>query len=174
MRGLVFGLALVVAAAPAVARMWKPTPAQVAMDYATINHNKGAEGRVIISWMAAPLMTAPTMKQLLDRYVLISIVHTRPGLGGTVTWDDIEGVQVTDGSGQALKEVTGDAIPPSLVGLTASSDASMRQSTQGKGKIHWGIYEAGPINACQPGKLVVAYDGESYTFDTPIPGCSKP
>lgn len=174
MRGFIFGLALVVAAAPAAARLWKPTPAQVAADYATINHNKGTEGRVIVSWMASPLMTVPTMKQLLDRYVVISIAHTRTGLGGTLTWDDIEGVQVTDGSGQALKELIGDAIPPTLVGLTAGIDAGMRQSTQNKGKARWGIYEAGPVNACQPGKLVVTYDGESYSFDTPMPGCVKP
>jgi hypothetical protein len=173
MRGLIFGLALVAAAAPAAARLWKPTPAQVAMDYATINHNKGPEGRVIVSWLASPLMTAPTMKQLLDRYVVISIAHSRTGLGGAATWDDIEGVVVTDGNGQPLKEVTGDAIPPSLVGMTAGVDASMRQSTQGKSKVRWGIYEAGAINACQPGKLMVSYDGEGCSFDTPMPGCLK-
>jgi hypothetical protein len=173
MRGYALGLALLVLAAPAGARLWKPTPQQVAVDYTVINHNKGAEGRVIISWMASTLMTAPTMKQLVDKYVVLSIVHTRQGIGGTTDWDDVQGVQVTDGKGQALKELTGDAIPPSLVGVTAGIDAGMRQSTQGKGKAHWAIYESGPVNACQPGQLVVSYDGESYTFDTPMPGCAK-
>ncbi|MBA2589455.1 MAG: hypothetical protein H0U98_12615 [Alphaproteobacteria bacterium] len=173
MRAYAWGLALLVLAAPAAARLWKPTPPQVAMDYATISHIKGTEGRVIVTWMAAPLVPAPTMQPLLDRYVVISIVHTRQGAGGAVTWDDIEGVQVTDGNGQALKEVTPDTIPPSLVGMTASAEAAMRQSTQGKGKMHWGIYEAGAVNACRPGKLVVAYDGEQYSWDTPMPGCPK-
>ena len=174
MRGLAFGVALLAAAAPAGARLWKPTPVQMAQDYATISHNKGAEGRVVVSWVAASLMTAPTMQQLLDKYVVVSIAHTRQGVGGTTTWDDVEGVQVTDGSGQPLKEVTGDAIPPSLVGFTATVDASLRQSSQARGKLHWGIYETGAINACQKGKLVVSYDGESYSFDTPMPGCVKP
>ena len=43
--------------------------------------------------------------------------------------------------------MTADSIPPALVGLTASADAGMRQNTQGKGKMQWGIYEAGSVNA---------------------------
>ena len=174
MRAAVIGLALLVMAVPASARLWKPTPLQIAQDYATITHVKGAEGRVVITWMSSPGADSPIMKQLLDRYVLISILHTRTGLGGAITWDDIEGVQVTDGKGQALKEVTADAMPPTFVGLIAGMDAGLRQSTQGKGKVRWSVYESGPVNACQPGKLVVSYDGESYDFDTPMPGCTKP
>ena len=90
---------------------------------------------------------------------------------GLVSWDDIEGVQATDASGQPLKELIDDAIPPGLVGLIATSQASLRQSTQGQGKIRWSVYEAGSVNACRPGKLSVAYDGETYVFETPMPGC---
>jgi hypothetical protein len=173
MRGLVLGLALVLAVGPASARLWKPTPFQLAADYATITHNKGTDGRVIVSWLASPVMPGPVMSPVLDKYVVISIARSRQMPGGLTTWDDVEGVQVSDGSGQPLKELTGDAVPPVLVGLTASAEAVMRQSTQGRGKVHWGIYEAGAVNACGPGKLIVNYDGESYTYDTPIPGCAK-
>ena len=48
------------------------------------------------------------------------------------------------------------------------------RSDVGKGKMRWSIYETGTVSACQPGKLVVIYDGESYSFDTPMPGCVKP
>jgi len=170
---LAFGLALLFAEAPVLARLWKPTPEQLALEYLTINHSKGAEGRVLLGWMASPMIPAPTVKPLLDKYVVLSIVHTRQAPGGPVTWDDIQGVQVADGNGQPLKEVAADAMPPALVGLIASSDASMRQSTQGKGKIYWSVWEAGSVNACQRGKLVVTYDGEAYSYDTPIPGCPK-
>ena len=61
-----------------------------------------------------------------------------------------------------------------LVGVIATSEAALRQSTQGQGKIYWGIWEAGSISACQKGKLVVNYEGEAYSFDTPLPGCAKP
>ncbi|HET7084517.1 MAG TPA: hypothetical protein VFI23_07095 [Rhizomicrobium sp.] len=174
MRASVIALVLLAIAAPAAARLWKPAPNEIAQDYLTINHNKGEEGRVIVSWMASPAVTTPSMKQLLDKYVVLQIVHTRPVPGGVVTWDEIQGVQVSDGAGQPLKEVISDAIPPALIGMFATSEAAMRQTTQGRGKAQWSVWETGAINACQKGKLVVTYDGETYSFDTPIPGCAKP
>jgi hypothetical protein len=174
MRASAVALALLVMAAPATARLWKPTPDQLAADYVTITHNKGTEGRVVLGWMASPVIPSPAMKPLLEKYVVISIMHTRQVLGGPLTWDDIQGVQVSDGNGQALKEVPSDTMPPMLVGLIASSDATMRQTTQGKGKVYWSVWDAGSVAACQKGKLVVTYDGEAYSFDTPLPGCTKP
>jgi len=55
----------------------------------------------------------------------------------------------TDSSGQAQKEVTGDHVPPALIGITGGASASIRQSTQGIGKMYWGIYEAGSVSACR-------------------------
>jgi len=97
-----------------------------------------------------------------------------PALHGGMVWDDIQGVQVSDGQGQPLVEVKQDAMPPTLVGLIASSDASMRQNTQGKAKVYWSIWQPGSVSACGRGKLVVTYDGEAYNFDTPLPSCTKP
>ncbi len=173
MRALVFALLLAASVSPVSARLWKPTPAQQAMDYLTINHNKGVDGHVIVGWMASPTINSPTMQPLLDKYVVVSIIHTRTQPSGPVIYDDVQGVQVTDGGRQPLKELTGDAIPPALVGITASANASIRQTTQGRGKMFWGIYEAGGVNPCLPGKLLVAYDGETYNYDTPLPGCVK-
>jgi hypothetical protein len=171
--GLVAGLAVLAAALPSQARLWKPTPAQLAGDYTTISHNKGEGGRVMISWVAAPIMTGAILKQMMDKYVVLSIVHTRTGTGGVTSWDDVQGVTVTDGNNQPLKEVPAADMPPMLVGFTASADAVVRQNTQGKAKNHWAIYEAGSLKACEKGKLLVTYDGETYSFDTPIPGCEK-
>ncbi len=164
---------LLLLAPAATARLWKPTPAQLAADYATITHNKGAEGRVVISWVAAPVVAVPSLKTLMEKYVVLSIAHVRSGAGGTTDWDDVQGVQVTDGNNQPLKEVTPDAIPPELVGFTAAADAVARQNSRGKAKPYWAIYEARSFNACQKGRLLVTYDGETYSFDTPLPGCDK-
>ena len=165
---------LLVSAAPAMARLWKPTPEQIGADYVSLIHIKGTEGRVMINWMASSVIPSPALKQILDKYIVISIVRTRPTVGGGATWDDVQGVQVTDGNGQPLKEVPVDARPPTLVGVIATSEAAIRQGTQGQGKIYWGVWEAGTIGACQKGKLVVNYDGEAYSFDMPLPGCAKP
>jgi hypothetical protein len=161
-------------ATPASARLWKPTPEQLTADYVTITHNKGAEGRVILGWMTSLIVPGVALKPILDKYVVISIMRTRQVPGGPVTWDDVQGVQLSDGNGQPLKEVQTDAIPPLLVGLIAASDATMRQNSLGKGKVTWSVWEAGSIAACQKGRLVVNYDGEAYSFDTPLPGCTKP
>jgi hypothetical protein len=173
------GLGLITAtllapAAPAMARLWKPTPEQLAADYVSIVHIKGTDGRVAVNWLAAPVIPSPGLKQILEKYIVISIVRTRPGTGGTAIWDEVQGVQVTDGNGQALKEVPPESRPPTMVGVIATSEAAMRQSTQGAGRIYWGVWEAGSIGACQKGRLVVNYDGEAYSFDTPLPGCPKP
>ena len=170
MRALAFVLLLLAVTAPASARLWKPTQQQQTVDYLTISNNQPGESIVMV-WMASPLVLAPTVKPLLDKYVVLSVAHTRRGADGTTSWDDIQGVQLSDGVGQALKEVTSDLIPPILVGMIASADATMRQTTQGKGKVYWSVWEAGSVNACQRGKLVVSYNGESYSYDTPVPGC---
>ena len=174
MRVLASAVLAILLVTPATARLWKPTPEQVTSDYTTISHNKGTEGRVVLSWMTSLMAPGPALKQILDKYVVISIMHTRQQLGGPVTWDDIQGVQLSDGNGESLKQVPMDAIPPTLVGLMAASDASVRQNSLGKAKVAWSIWEPGSISACQKGKLVVTYDGEAYSFDTPLPGCPKP
>ena len=173
MRVLVSVLLAALLATPATARLWKPTPEQVTADYVTITHNKGTEGRVILGWMTSLVVPSVALKQILDTYVVVSIMHTRQAPGGPVTWDDVQGVQLSDGNGQPLKEVQTDAVPPMLVGLIAASDATMRQNSLGKGKVSWTVWEAGSVAVCQKGRLVVNYDGEAYSFDTPLPGCPK-
>jgi hypothetical protein len=169
MRALAAILLFLTAAMPASARLWKPTPQQQIGDYLSITHNKG-DGNVMIVWMASPLV-AGAAKPIMDKYVIVSIVRTRRSADGVFGWDDVQGVQVSDGAGNALKEVSSDQMPPLLVGVIATAEAAMRQSSQGRGKIYWGVYEAGPISACQRGKLVVSFEGENYTYDTPVPGC---
>jgi len=34
----------------------------------------------------------------------------------------------------------------------------------------WFVFAGGAVHACEAG-LSVAYDGETYTYETPIPGC---
>lgn len=170
MRAVIAVSLMLAALSPASARLWKPTPQQQIADYLSITHNKG-DGNVVVVWMASPLV-APAAKPVMDKYVVLSIVRTRRGTDGTAVWDDVQGVQVTDGAGNAMKEVPADQMPPILVGMIATSEATMRQTSQGKSKVFWGIYEAGTVNACQRGKLNIAFEGETYNFDTPVPGCT--
>ena len=169
MRALAFALVPLILAVPASARLWKPTPQQQVADYLSIRHDK-SDGSVAITWMASPLVMG-TAKPIMDKYVVIQVVRTRRGTDGAMTWDDVQGVQVSDGAGNAMKEVPSDQMPPILVGMIATSEATMRQTSQGRSKVYWGVYEAGTVSACQRGKLNVSFEGETYNFDTPVPGC---
>jgi hypothetical protein len=40
--------------------------------------------------------------------------------------------------------------------------------------MRWFVFDGSTIHSCQPGKLSVPYGGETYIYDTPIPGCAKP
>lgn len=170
MRALALVLVPLILAAPASARLWKPTLQQQAVDYLTITHNKG-DGNVVLVWMASPLV-AGAAKPVMEKYIVISLVRTRRGPDGAQVWDDVQGVQVSDGAGNALKEVPSEQIPPLLVGMIATSEATIRQTSMGKSKVYWGVYEAGTVNACQRGKLNVSFEGETYYFDTPVPSCT--
>ncbi|MBV9548216.1 MAG: hypothetical protein JO256_00915 [Alphaproteobacteria bacterium] len=167
--GLVAGL---VANQTATARPWKPTPQQQTQDYSTITHNKGTPGgRVVINWIAAPAFTG-SLPLILEKYVVLSVTHTVTAPGGLQEYQDIEGLQVTDQEGHALKEVDQNDIPPTIVSILAALEATVRQSTQGKGKLKNLVFEAGAVHACTKNSgLVVAFEGEKYTWDTPMPGC---
>jgi hypothetical protein len=178
MRQSLMAMAMLVALAAnqsADARPWKPTPQQEAQDYATIAHNKGATGgRVVINWIAGPGFTG-TLPLILEKYVVISITHTVTAPGGLQEFQDIEGVQVTDQEGRALKPVDQNDVPPTIVSILATLEATVRQSTQGKGKVKNLVFEAGAVHAClKNGGLAVTFEGEKYTWDTPIPGCAAP
>src|SRR3954463_1732972 len=153
------GLTAIIAA-PASARLWKPSSQQLAADYATIMHNKGtAGGRVTIQWIAGP-GTTRGLQQTLDKYVVIAVSHVMQNPTGLSEWLDVDGVQVTDANGQALKEIAPDAIVPTLVGFISGVQATQRQSTQGKGKMKILVFEPGPVQSCVKGGLVVVYEGE--------------
>lgn len=170
MRAVVAVLLMLAAVMPASARLWKPTPQQQVVDYLSLRHDK-SDGSVSVTWMASPLVVAAA-KPVMDKFVVIQIIRTRRGPDGAITWDDVQGVQVSDGTGNALKEVPSEQILPLLVGMIATTEATLRQNSQGKAKVYWGVYEAGAVNACQRGKLNVSFEGETYNFDTPVPGCT--
>lgn len=166
-------LALVLAAPSAQARLWKPTPLQIAQDYTVIIHNKSPDGVVVVQWMAPTTITAPIMQEILDKYVVLNVSRTLPTPAGIMAWQDVVGVEAHDASGAALKAVPDEALPPSLVGFTAQINAANRQSSQGASKAKLLVFEAGNVNACTKGGLQISYEGELYTFDTPMPGCAK-
>jgi len=161
----------------ASSRPWKPTPTQVAGDYATITHIRGAGDFVNIAWWASPTARPGTpLADMLEKYVLISVGHARrdvnqPASG--ISFDDIKTLEVRDESGRPLTTVPRDALPPASIGILTNFEAGYRQGLGPRGNgIRFLLFDAGAVRACEKGGISVTFDGETYTWETPFPGCS--
>jgi len=157
----------------ASSRPWKPSPAQLAGDYAQINHGKSSNEFVNIRWWAAPTVASGTpFARMLEKYVVISIVHFHTGQGGAISTDDIETLEVRNEDDKALTLVPRTELLPTEIGMITTLQAGFRQSS---GRIGDGtkffIFDAGSVRACEKGKVSVPYAGETYTWETPFPGC---
>jgi hypothetical protein len=161
----------------ASSRPWKPTPSQIAADYASINHNRGNGDVVTIGWWSSPTATPGSrLASVFERYVLISITHSHLNLKEPATglrFDDVDKLEVRDESGNQLAPFDPDVLPPANIGNLAAFEAGYRQGLGPRGKgTKFFLFEAGGVHACEKGGISVPYDGETYTWETPFPGCS--
>jgi hypothetical protein len=162
----------------ASSRPWKPTPGQIAADYASINHNRGNGDFVMLGWWSVPTATPGSqLAALFEKYVLISVTHShidikQPAAG--MSFDDIKLLEALDESGKALAPVPEGALAPASIGLLATFEAAYRQGLGPRGKgTKFFLFDAGAVRACEKGEISVAFDGETYTWETPFPGCSQ-
>jgi hypothetical protein len=167
---------LALAASPAaVARSWKPTPQALAIDYTQIIHQRTPRDLVILIWLVPQTLgvASEETRELLDKYALIGIAHGHMLIGGTMGYDSIRELNATDDRGIALVHLSGDDIPPMAQGALATVQAVFKKMIGPMGEgIQWFVFEAGAVHACEKGGLSIAYDGETYSWETPIPGCS--
>jgi hypothetical protein len=145
------------------------------MNYLQIVDSRDGRDVIMIWWLAPPMFdeTARTSLLVLDQYFVVGFVHGQVNTGGTITYDSSDAPVVTGNDGVPMKLLTSDAIPPTVTGLLAGVQASLGQSIGALGKgIQWDTF-TGPARACSKGNISIAYAGETYTYDTPIPGCPK-
>ncbi|MGH6872573.1 MAG: hypothetical protein ACREHE_13815 [Rhizomicrobium sp.] len=168
-----FALAVVLAFGPAAARNWKSTPQDLAQDYSQILDNRGKGELVMIWWISSPVMPQyPDAQKVLDRYVIIGVVHANVTPGGTMEFDPDSTVTVKDGAGTTLTELPVNSQPPVVAGMLTTLEGVLRGALGSMGQgIHWLVFEGGNTSACTKGELSVQYSGETYTYQTPIPGC---
>jgi hypothetical protein len=175
---LVLGILAPVAASllfpsPAWSRLWKPSKAALVQDYAQIIDNRG-DGEVVIVWWLVPEMfeNAPEVRDLVDKHVVLGLVHATTSPDGTMSFAPIDGAEVKNVDGTRLAPETGDQIPPTLTGVLSAIEATLRQALGPMGQgIHWFVFDGAGVNSCTKGGISVPFAGQDYTFDTPIPGC---
>jgi hypothetical protein len=168
---MVLGLSL----SSASSRPWRSTPIQMANDYATITDQRSNTETVVIRWSAPPtFMPGDRGVPIYEKYVVVVLVHFHVALpGGVVSFDNVDTLEARDGSDKPLALVPTNALQPGAVGAIAGLEALLRQSF---GRLGEGMkiftFDAGAVRACDEGRLSIPYAGETYTWNTPFPGCS--
>ena len=173
--GAVLGLLALswIAYAPLVhARPWKPAMTQLASDYATIVDERNLQDIRIIFWLAPPIMDPGRAAELVDKYVVIGVARGHYSSEGSVTFDPIDSLRVKDSGAKPLQRLTGENIPPAVAGTVATMESVFGQSLGAFGRgIHWFVFVGGTVHACGNGGISIPFAGETYTYDTPFPGC---
>jgi hypothetical protein len=165
-----------VAFSPALCRQWKPTPVQLAGEYAAINHNITDTEFVNIRWWAEPTVRPGTpVSASFQKYILISVVRAHTNFpGGTITTEDVDTLEVRDSNDMPLTPVPRDALPPTAIATIVGLEAATRQAIGRLGQgTKFVIFDAGTVHACEKGLISVPLSGETYTWETPFPGCWK-
>jgi len=141
-----------------------------------INDNRGHGDIVMVMWLAPPIAekgpTTQVARDLLDKCVVIGVVHAHVANDGNFAFDQVTDIQAADGRDQPLNSLNVNTMPPSVVGVLAAVQSLFARSMGALGQgIHWFAFDSGSVNACTKGGLAVSFAGEKYTYDTPFPGC---
>jgi hypothetical protein len=166
-------LCVLSASSPAGARPWKTTPQGLAQDYAEIVDARG-QGEIVVLFWFVPQMVAesPAAQAFLDKYIVIGVVHARPGPGGSMLFDAIDTLQASDAGGKPLTLLEGDKLPSDVSAFVAAMGGTMKQALGAMGQgMHLFVFDNGGVHDCGKGGIAIPYAGEVYTYDTPIPGC---
>jgi hypothetical protein len=156
-------------------RPW-PRNAPNAADYLIINDNRGNGDNVLVFWLASPLIPASAGKQaardLLDKYVVLGVVHAHTNKDATFTFDRAATPEVTDTKNERLRLLDIDTMSPAIVGTLATVKTAFSHSLGEFGKgIQWFVFANGSVNPCSNGGMAVQFENEKYTYVTPVPGC---
>jgi hypothetical protein len=90
------------------------------------------------------------------------------------SFDDVGAPDVKDQSGKQLIAVAREELSPKTAGTLTVMETMFRQSFGAMGKgMKLFIFKPDGVSSCGKGGLSVGFAGETYTWETPIPGCSS-
>lgn len=159
----------------ASARQWKATPQALAQEYSMIQDSRPGNELVIIMWLAPEMVEDPSLREIFEKSLVIGAIDAHVSPDGKFSFAQIDAVPAKDAQGNALRELKGDDIPPAATGAVHTMDAVFRQALGPVGAgFHWFVFDGANVKSCTPGQgFSVQVSGETYTYDTPIPGCPK-
>jgi hypothetical protein len=147
-----------------------------AADYLMINDDRGKGDIVLVFWLASPLIPASAGQQaardLLDRYVVLGVVHAHAGKESLFTFDRAAAPRITGAQNEPLNSLDMESMSPAIVGALATIKVAFSRSLGEFGKgIEWYVFANGSVNPCTKGGMAVQFENEKYTYVTPVPGC---
>jgi hypothetical protein len=165
---------------PASSRVWKATPDKIAREYATINDTR-ADGELVLLMWFVPAMVRPDatgaapLTAMLQKYVVLMAVHGQLDKAtGSISFEDVNTLEARDQNEKPLALLARNDLPPTATAVLAAVETLFRQSLGAMGKgMKMFLFEAGTVDSCKKGELSVPFAGETYTWDTPIPGCAQ-
>jgi hypothetical protein len=168
-------MVLLLTTAALQSRPW-PRNTPNAADYLVINDNRGGGDFVLVFWLASPLIppsaTSQAARDMLDKYVVVGVVHAHTTKEATFTFDRASAPQVTGSKSEPLQLLDLAAMSPALVGSLATVKAAFSQSLGQFGKgVEWYVFATGSVSPCSNGSMAVQFENEKYTYNTPVPGC---
>jgi len=165
---------------PVSARQWRATPDAIARDYATITDTRPNGELIMLMWIV-PRMVLPNSPgaaaatAMVQKYVLMVAVHCHlDKTTGIMSFDEIENLEIKDQSGKSLTPVVKADLPPTNTAMLAALEAMFSQSIGAMGKgMKMFVFDGANVDSCKKGQLSVPLANETYTWDTPFPGCDQ-
>jgi len=164
---------LLLTVCPSHSRAW-PRGGPSASDYLLINDNRGGGEVVLVYWIAPPMMpaTSQASRDLLDKYIVIGVVHAHGTKEGSFTFDRPATLEVLGAQDEPLQSFDMNAVPPAVVGTLAVLKSTFSRSLGAFGQgMQWFVFDSGSVHSCLKGGMAVLFADEKYTYVTPVPGC---
>jgi hypothetical protein len=168
------------AASPALSRQWKATPEALARDYATINDQRPGGELVLAMWFVPQMVPANSpgaeaAKAMLQKYVIVMVVHGHlQSTTGSMSFDNVDALPARNQSGKPLALVARDSLPPISAGMLTTLESLLRQTLGPMGNgMKVFVFDADDVDSCKRGQLSILFVNETYTWDTPFPGCPQ-
>jgi hypothetical protein len=170
----------VLGASPALSRQWKATPEALARDYAAIDDQRSNGELVLAMWFVPQMVPANSpgadvAKAMLQKYVVVMVVHGRLQTAtGTISFEPVDALQAMSQGGKPLASVARDSLPPTNIGMLSALESVLRQTLGPMGNgMKVFVFDAGDVGPCKKGQLSIRFVNETYTWDTPFPGCQQ-
>lgn len=169
-------MASVLSVSPSVARSWKTSPTSLAQDYLTIIDNRGGGDQAIVMWLSSALLPDSPQTQgareLLDKTVVLGVVRGKAEKDGTLKFLSDLTVVAKGADGKPLRAILKDETSPAMFGALATIQTMLGRAMGPFGQgIKWLTFDAGALKPCEKGVLAVEFADETYTYETPLPGC---